>query len=97
MQNGSLAECIDDRGWEHATMGYGPKRAPRLKEVVTVCDMGRMLKIDYLEFEEYPPINGRRQLWEAKRFRELQPPMDVEVSELILLPEKEKLKPALGV
>ena len=80
MQKGSLVECIHDGGWFDDKTGQ-PVSGPRGGDICTICGFFE----GYLVFYEYPGIdqNGEPEAFHPRHFREIQPPITVQIEELI--------------
>lgn len=87
MRIGSLVECIKDIPWESFETGKNPENRPIKGNIYHVCDIGVSYGVSWIELSEIQPHNGRRRLWEAKVFVELQPPMTIQLEELISEPQ----------
>ena len=83
MQKGSLVECTTGGDWISKTDRKHP--GPIYKEIVTCTGYGEEGE-DYLMFEEYPGIDedGEQYSYHRMYFREIQPPMEINIENLIL-------------
>lgn len=81
MHIGSLVECTWGGGWED-TITREPKPGPAAGDILTVSGFDKEV---YLMFEEWPQVDwdGEQMSFHRKCFRELQPPITVQIEELI--------------
>ena len=81
MRDGSLVECIHDGPWYDTTTNK-LATGPVLGEI---CTINGFFKDEYLIFLEYPgkEPNGEPISFNRYSFREIQPPMPMQIQELI--------------
>ncbi|KAA2242840.1 hypothetical protein F0L74_09945 [Chitinophaga agrisoli] len=86
MQKGSIVICLMDGTWEYVETKE-TSTGPRYGDQTVVSGFqGDGL---YLEFEEYPALcsDGLPNSWDRTYFREVQPPMTVQIEDIISEPQ----------
>lgn len=89
MTEGSLVECLNSFNywelspWEEykKRTGYDENYGPKYKELSIVDGIKMEEGIKYISLLEYPKLDvlGDREWYDARAFRELQPPMTIEI------------------
>lgn len=81
MRIGSLVICINDAGWMDSKT-YESTFGPQLNEICTVSGFP---KPGFITLEEYDDlsIDDDTNNWPIDQFREIQPPMNIEIDNLI--------------
>jgi hypothetical protein len=84
MKIGSLVICINELGWISLQTGES-QRGPLFNRIYTVSGFPIS---GYITLEEFPDMceDGTSQNWQIEQFVEIQPPMDIEIDELIKEP-----------
>jgi len=85
MQVGSLVICLNGNGW-YSVQTNQSCLGPRLNEIVTISGFP---KPNYITFMEYPElwIDGTTMNYPVQEFREIQPPMDIDIELIIKEPQ----------
>lgn len=86
MQPGSLLECIKIGHWQNHA-GYH-KDGPKNGDMV-ICSGQSKIDSEFIYLLEYPECNcgcGRKAVFHKKNFREIQPPMDIKIEDIISEP-----------
>src|SRR6478736_7231462 len=93
MTEGSLVECLNSFNywelspWEEYKKhtGYDEGYGPKYKELSLVDGIKIEAGIKYISLLEYPKLDqfGEREWYDAKAFRELQPPMKLEIASFV--------------
>ena len=79
MRSNALVQCLNDAGWQDEQLTL-PVDGPVFKGIYTVVHNNS----GYLILEEFPHMgwDGMVSEWNAYFFREIQPPMTIDISEI---------------
>lgn len=89
MKPGSLVECIHKGPWKFISDGGIYPNGPKYKEICTVENIiedSEGVWLVLVEYTDVNPFTGYRYDYEMALFREIQPPMDIEIESLISQP-----------
>lgn len=81
MRVGSLVVCINKQGWGNLETGTSVP-GPVFNGIYIVSGFP---KPDYITLEEFPELDENRdtEYWDITQFKEIQPPMDIDIEDLI--------------